>query len=293
MKMILKTMFTLLCLTVFTTSFSQKAEAFYREGLEKSKSGKFEEAIKLFNKSIELQPDDYYSWYNRGVAKSMIDEYEEALVDFNKTIQLAPDFKRAYFSRGITKRILTDYEGAMEDYTSAIEQDPDYGEAYYYKGLLNELLLKTEEACKDFDKANELGVKNAKRKVDRCNDTTTSSIPVNAVLRLTKTSTDKTYGFTEGNPLKVGTGPESGPANQRMYLDLLRDAQGKPIRYKRIQSCCPYTSEHGFMGTALLDQYEISYFDAKKKLRTAIVYISFYDYEEPQILMGFKTVGQK
>lgn len=292
MNTISKIILTLLCLAIFT-SFGQKADAFYREGLEKSKSGKFEEAIKLFNKSIELQPDDYYSWYNRGLAKTMVDQYDDALIDFNKTIELASDFKRAYFSRGITRRILTDYEGAMKDFNMAIEYDADYAEAYYYKGLLNELLLNREDACKDFDKANELGMKNAKRKVDKCNDTTKSAIPINTILRLTTKSPDKTYGFTQNNPVKVGTGPEGGPANQRLYLDLLRDAQGKPIRYKRIQSCCAHNSEYGFMGTALLDEYEISYFDSKNKLRVATVFMSFYDYDEPQILDGFKTVGQR
>lgn len=292
MNTISKIALTILCFTFFTTLFGQKADAFYREGLEKSKNGKFEEAIKAFNKSIELQPDDYYSWYNRGVAKTMLNQYDEALDDFNKTIELAVDFKRAYFSRGITKRILTDYDGALKDFSSAIEYDSEYGDAYYYKGLLNDLLLNSEDACKDFDKANELGVKNAKRKVDKCNDTTTSVIPLNTVLRLTKQSSDKSYGFSQNNPIKVGTGPEGGPANQRMYLDLLRDAQGKLVRYTRLRSCCAYNSEYGFMGTAMLDEYELSYFDSKNKLRTVNVYLSFYDYEEPQILDGFKTVGQ-
>lgn len=282
----------LLSIMLLTASFGQKADVYYAEAVEKSRAGKFRDAIKLFNKSIELQPDDYYSWYNRGIAKSMLDLYEEALADFDQTIKLAPDFKKAYLSRGVTKRFLTDYEGALADYSAAIEQDPEYGEAYYNRGLIYDLLAQTEAACADFDKAKDLGIKNAKRKTDKCNDTTAVTMPVHSILRLTKTATDGKYGFSEDNPVKVGTGAEGGPANQRAYLHLLRDAQGKPIKYKRIKSCCPHKSEHGFMGTALLDQYEIIYLNEKKKEKKAIVYISFYDYEEPQILHGFKTIGQ-
>ena len=44
---------------------------------------------------------------------------------------------------------------------------------------------------------------------------------------------------------------------------------------------------------ALLDRYELTYRDEKGKKRTTVVYISFYDYEEPMVLQGFKTVGIK
>ena len=44
---------------------------------------------------------------------------------------------------------------------------------------------------------------------------------------------------------------------------------------------------------ALLDKYEITYLDNEGKIAKEIVYISFYDFEEPQILYGFKTVRHK
>ena len=91
----------------------------------------------------------------------------------------------------------------------------------------------------------------------------------------------------------VGTGPNGGPANQETYLELLRDIKGKPIKYIRIRSCCDYESENGFFGMAKLDQYEITYLNEKGEEQKVAVYISFYDYEEPLIIFGFKTIGQK
>ena len=94
------------------------------------------------------------------------------------------------------------------------------------------------------------------------------------------------------NPLKVGSGPDGGPGNQRNYFDLLRDARGKPIKYQRTGGCCPYKSAHGMMaGMAMLDTYEIVYLDAGGVEKTATIYTTFYDYEEPKILFGFKTVS--
>lgn len=110
--------------------------------------------------------------------------------------------------------------------------------------------------------------------------------------RLAKTAEDETYGFSPEHPVKVGSGPDGGPANQRRYLELLRDAKGKPIKYKRIASCCPYPSENGLAGFAMVDKYEIEYTNGKGKKKKALVYLSFYDYEEPKILYGFKTVEE-
>jgi tetratricopeptide (TPR) repeat protein len=288
-----KIILTAFCWSILTAVFSQEAQKYYEQGLEKAQAGQLEEAIKLFDKSIELKADEFVAWYNRGIAKSMLDRYEEALPDFDQTLKLYPDYKKGYLNRGTTRKHLTDYEGALADYSYAIQLDQSYTDAYYNRGLVYEMLSKKDSACYDYNKAMELGMKTAQKKVEKCNDTTKSTIVVHPILRLTKTSENDKYGFTSEKPIMVGTGPDGGPANQRAYLNLLRDQQGKPIKYKRLSSCCDYKSENGFYGMAKLDQYEITYLNEKGNEEKATVYISFYDYEEPQILFGFKTVGQQ
>lgn len=288
-----KIILTTICISILTSLFGQDAKKFYEQGIEKAQAGQLDEAIALFSKAIVLQPEDYYSWYNRGIAKSILKLYEEALPDFDQTIKLAPDYKKGWLNRGTTKKHLTDYNDAIADYSYAIKLDRNYADAYYNRGLIYDMLSNRDSACMDFIKAKELGMKNAQRKVEKCNDTSKTTILKNSILRLTKTADNDKYGFTQENPIKVGTGPEGGPANNRAYLDLLRDAMGKPITYERQGSCCSYESKNGFMGLAMLDRYEITYQNEKGKKKTTVVYISFYDYEEPQILFGFKTVGQK
>jgi tetratricopeptide (TPR) repeat protein len=288
-----KIIFTTICCTILTAAFGQNAKEFYEKGLEKAQAGKLEDAIELFSKSIELQPEDYYSWYNRGIANTMLDNYEDALPDFEQTVKLAPDYKKGWLNRGTTKKHLTDYEGALSDYSYAIKLDPNYADGYYNRGLVYEVLSKKDSACMDFNKAKEIGMKSAQKKVEKCYDTTKSTIVIHPILRLTKTADNDKYGFTSEKPIKVGTGPDGGPANQRAYMNLLRDQQGKPIKYERLGSCCDYKSENGFLGLAMLDKYEITYLNEKGKEKKPVIYISFYDYDELQILFGFKTVGQK
>lgn len=288
-----KIILTAICWTIWTTVFSQDAQKYYEQGLEKAQAGQLEEAIKLFDKSIEIKADEYVAWYNRGIAKSMLDRYEEALPDFEQTLKLYPDYKKGFLNRGTTRKHLTDYEGALADYSHAIQLDPNYADAYYNRGLVYEMLSKKDSACNDYCKAKEHGMKTAQKNVEKCNDTTKSTIVVHSILRFTKTADSKKYGFTSEFPIKTGLGPDGGPANQRAYLNLLRDAKGKSIKYERIGSCCSYKSENAIFGLSLLDKYEITYIDSKGKEQKDIVYISFDDYEEPQILYGFKTVRQK
>ena len=126
------------------------------------------------------------------------------------------------------------------------------------------------------------------KKNDRFNK---KAMNTHSILNLTKTSKNAKYGFTPEQPILVGTGLNGGPANQEAYLKLLLDQKGKQIKYIRLGSCCSYKSKNGLIdGMALLDKYEITYLDDKGEEKKATVYISFYDYEEPKILFGFKTI---
>ena len=46
--------------------------------------------------------------------------------------------------------------------------------------------------------------------------------------------TDKTYGYTEKNPIKVGGG-ENGPANERKYLNSLTGPNGEKVSYTEME----------------------------------------------------------
>lgn len=274
------------------SAHAQEAKELYEKGLELAQQNKPDDAIKYFDRSIALKSDEYVAWYNRGITEFMLNRYEDALADFEQTLVLSPGYKKAYLNRGTAKKHLTDYDGAMEDYNLALKLDTTYSEAYYNRGLLYNLLGKRISACLDFEKAQKLGYHLAKAKMDRCiQDPTGSDTSIHAILRLTRTADNDQYGFSPEHPIKAGTGPEGGPHNSRTYLELLRDASGKPIRYERLGSCCPYETPHALFGkTALLDKYEITY-TANGAPKKAIVYITFYDYEEPLILAGFRTVA--
>lgn len=282
---------TTICWIILTAVFGQDINEYFQKGQDAIKAEKLDEAIAYFDKAIALKNDEVAIWYNRATVKSWLKRYEEAILDFDQAIKLNPNHKKSFNGRACAKQDITDYNGAMADFNQAIKIDDKYIDAIYNRGTLYNLLSKRDEACQDFNLAYKLGDEQSKNKVDRCKEATPKN--VHPILYLTKTADNNQYGFTSDNPVKVGLGPNGGPANQRAYLNLLRDINGKPIYYERIGSCCDYKSDNGFLGLAKLDKYEIYYTNEKGQDVNTIVYISMYDYEEPQILFNFKTVGQK
>lgn len=278
------------CLLLTSTVFGQEAKALYEEAIQKKRAGTPQEALALLDRALALDPEYVAAYYERGIVKVVLIDYEAALPDFDTCIRLFPDSKKAYMSRGYVRRVLTDYEGAISDLNTVIKLDMNSGEAYLYRGFLHELLGRQDSACADFYKALQNGHERAKTKVDACMDTTQSKVEIHRLLRLTEAAGSNTYGFSPDNPIKVGVGPDGGPSNQRAYIMLLRDAQGKSVAHRRINSCCPYRSTNAPLGQALLDRYEITYRDEKGAAQKADIYISMYDYEAPKILWGFGTV---
>ena len=289
-----KTAFILFfCVTTFSNSFSQDAKFYYEQAMEKVNAGNLDEGIKLFDKSIDLNPTNYISWFNRGMTKYFLKDYEGALVEYEQTLVLYPEYKNGYLSKGLVKKNLTNYDGALKDFTSAIDIDPNYSDAYFNRGMVYEMLNKKDSACIDFKRAKENGAKYADRKIEKCKENTPHSNIYFSILRLTKYAETDKYGFTEKDPIKVGIGPNGGPANQRAFLELLRDKQGKSLKFNRLGSCCMYDSKNAIFGKGMLDKYEITYRNDKDEELKAILFISFDDYEELKIPFGFKTIDIK
>ncbi len=108
---------------------------------------------------------------------------------------------------------------------------------------------------------------------------------------LTEISDDKTYGYAESNPIKVGGVKESeGPLNQRRFLDALYGPNDKKMIYWRAGSCCPVQTSAGFNNLGMLDRYgavEIGSSD------TLTLYLNMYDKGDLMIPVGLRAKESK
>ncbi|MEI0612735.1 tetratricopeptide repeat protein [Brachyspira pilosicoli] len=119
--------------------------AYNNRGSAKNDLERYEEAIKDYNKSIELNLNYSEAYYNRANAKSYLGNDREAIEDYNKAIELNPNSSYDYNNRGNAKNNLKQYKEAIKDYNKAVELNPNNAQAYFNMVLPKQLLANTTE----------------------------------------------------------------------------------------------------------------------------------------------------
>ena len=135
---------------------AETADDFSKYAVHLSQKGDSVQAIRYFNKAIELEPDDPKNHFLRGNANRDIERYEDALKDYSKAVELEPDDPNFHCLRGYVNHKLEKYEDALKDYSKAVELEPDDPNFHFLCGHVNHKLEKYEDALKDVTKAVEL-----------------------------------------------------------------------------------------------------------------------------------------
>ena len=92
--------------------------------------------------------------------------------------------------------------------------------------------------------------------------------------KVTEISTDPSYGLSPKNPVEVGS-ENSGPKNERRYLNALAGPNGETLSYFRSGSCCAIKSDNAMFGNSvMLDNYRVTWEGTKD---TISIYINMYD----------------
>ena len=106
------------------------SEACYGIGVELSNLGRYNEALKSYDKAVRIKPKYVNAWHGRGVALSNLGRYEEALKSYDKALKLKPDYADSWYGIGIALSNLGQYEGAVKSYDEALKLKPDYADAW-------------------------------------------------------------------------------------------------------------------------------------------------------------------
>ena len=125
-----------------------EADDYFNRGLDYGYKGEYEEALKSYDKAIELNPDDALAWSNKGAALDNLGKHEEAIKSYDKAIKINPDNEIVWSNKGIALHKLGKYEEAVKPFDKALELEPDYVDAWYNKGCTLHKLGEYEEAIK-------------------------------------------------------------------------------------------------------------------------------------------------
>ncbi len=145
----------LIVLTNLTSVLSQNSTS-YKKAEKLYQEHKYEEAISLYEKSLNEKPKNSYIYGQIAFAHLFLRHYEESKTNFTEAIQIDSTISDYYNGRGLTKAYIGDVYGAIDDFTKSIKLDPKFPHAYLNRGSAYTSLEKLDSAIADLNEALEL-----------------------------------------------------------------------------------------------------------------------------------------
>ncbi len=127
-----------------------------QKGVSLHSLGRYDEAVRCFDRALEMKPKDALIWNNRGLSLHKIGRYVEAIKCFDRALSLNPRYHSAWNNRGVSLRSLGRFEESIESLDRALDLDPIDASTWNNKGLTLQSMGRFAEAIKCHDKAIEL-----------------------------------------------------------------------------------------------------------------------------------------
>lgn len=107
----------------------QQAEALKTEANEYFKQEKFQQAVDLYTKALDLNPTKAVYYANRSIANLRQENFGYALSDASKAIECDKNYLKAYYRRAAAHMALGKYKIALKDYERVYKVRPNDGDA--------------------------------------------------------------------------------------------------------------------------------------------------------------------
>jgi tetratricopeptide (TPR) repeat protein len=138
---------------IFLNLNPAKSETWFKRGVALYELGRYEEAIDNYNRAIQINSIYIDAWNNTGITLHCLGRHEEAIATFDRALQINPGYDNAWNGRGIVLDNLDRYEEAIDSYERAIKINPGNSNVWYNRGIALDKLGRHEEAIDSFDRA--------------------------------------------------------------------------------------------------------------------------------------------
>lgn len=118
--------------------------------------GDLAEAIRCYDKALELDPREWRAWNNKGDTLRSQHRYLKALKCFNKSLEINPRNECAWCNKGVVFGTFWFHRRAIECYDKALEIDPQNRNAWYNKATDLDAMGRYEESIPCYDRALEI-----------------------------------------------------------------------------------------------------------------------------------------
>lgn len=139
-----------------------------REGNLLMNESKYEDAIRLYDQVLRIDPTSVEALNGNGLAYNKLGRYEDAITWFDDALKIEPTSAQVLNNKGISLSNLDKFEEAITWFDKAIKIDPNFVDALYNKGGALAELGKYDEAAiwtnkaLEIDKTNHNNASNSK-----------------------------------------------------------------------------------------------------------------------------------
>jgi CheY-like chemotaxis protein len=141
-----------------------KAKSNYKKGLHHYyREGNYPEAIRFFDRAIEIDPSLAVAWHDRGISLRELGKDEEALKSIDKAVELEPDNEEFLFTRaellkriGILREQKNAIAAAVRTFNRVVEINPNNADAWNGLGVCMKEQGKDEISRHYYERARDL-----------------------------------------------------------------------------------------------------------------------------------------
>jgi tetratricopeptide (TPR) repeat protein len=129
------------------------SKAYAGMGLVNFKRNKYEDAVRGYDKAVELNPQSDDAWYNLGKAYGELNQYESAVQSIEKAVELDPRNHKYLTALAEKQNRLGKYSEATRTAQAATSIQSNYAAAWFELGWALENLGRKEDAIAAYEKA--------------------------------------------------------------------------------------------------------------------------------------------
>jgi tetratricopeptide (TPR) repeat protein len=122
-------------------------------GLASQRAGNIDDAVKAFDKAIELRPDDPDAYNNLGLAYLQKGDAEGAIPKFKRALQLRPNDSDLYGNLAVAYLQVADFDAAATHLQLGLKITPDNASLHYNLGLVYKLKDQLDKAVPELERA--------------------------------------------------------------------------------------------------------------------------------------------
>lgn len=135
-----------------------QAATWLDSGLQLSNLGNTREALKCYDKAIEIDPLYDTAWFNKGTTLMKMNDVNGAIKCFSKAVEIYPKDADYYINMGMAYGAIKDYKHELDAYQKALKLDSgdNLGTLYFNLAACLSKLGMNEESLKYYTKATEI-----------------------------------------------------------------------------------------------------------------------------------------